>query len=276
VAALATAAVALFRRGDRLPAAARAVMIVLVTTLALGHGLGQYRAWAADRRYTIFETSREIAPLVDDGLLAGLASPALSLENKTRVLYAFEPWFNYQETFARFPITHLVLGVYNGEVDWYWRKYPEEMRRAIPLRVYHLWRSDFYLFSMRPEDRDFFNRRPAATPEPLNAAVVGFTAPREMSAGEAARGSITFRNTGTAAWDASSPMTIASPRSRNPFGPNLLPATLDGAVRPGGEVTIPVAFTAPQRAGYYMTEYRLEDGRGQPFGDYAPIGILVR
>jgi 4-amino-4-deoxy-L-arabinose transferase-like glycosyltransferase len=276
VAALATAAVALFRRGDRLPPAARAAMIVLVTTLALGHGLGQYRAWAADRRYTILETSREIAPLVDGGLLAGLASPALGLENETRVLYAFEPWFNYQDTFARFPITHLVLGVYNGEVDWYWRKYPEEMRRALPLRVYHLWRSDFYLFSMRPEDRGFFNRRPAAAPGPLDAAVVGFNAPGEISAGEAARGSITFRNTGSSAWEAGSALAIGSPRSRNPFGPNLLPATLAGAVRPGGEVTIPVTFNAPQRAGYFMTEYRLEDSRGQSFGDYVPIGILVR
>ncbi len=276
VAFLATAAVFLLRRGIGARPALRAAIVLLVIGLALAHGLRQYWSWAADRRYTIVETSREIAPLVDGGLLAGLSSHALSLENRARGLYAWEPWFNYRDTFGRFPITHLMLGVFNGEVDWYWRKYPEQMRRAVPLRVYHLWRSDFYLFSMRERDRDYFNRIRIDRGGLRDATVIAHSAPREMAPGETAGGWITFRNTGSQTWPGGSTVAIGSPRSRNPFGPSAISSTLAGNVVPGGEVTLQMTFSAPLRPGYFMTEYRLTDDRNRPYGDTLPVGILVR
>lgn len=254
--------------------AIRTALVALVLLGSLTQNWQQYLAWASERRYTVLETSRELAPIVDGGLLAGLFSPVLSLENRARVLYALEPWCNYERTFERFPVTHLILGEFNREPSWWWRRYPEQMRRAIPLRVYHIWRTNLYFLSMREQDRGVFNRMRNDRGGPLDAEVVAATAPGEMLAGAADEGSITFRNSGSDPWTTAD-VTLGVVAGKA-FGPTRIPLPPGTTVRPGESVAIAVPYQAPANTGYFMLEWRLQDDSGRWFGDSIPQGILVR
>ena len=277
-AALVASGVLLGRAKERLPsrreAAIRAGLVALVLLVSLGQNAKQYLAWARDRRYTVLQTSREIAPIVDGGLLAGLFAPVLSLQNRARVLYALEPWCNYERTFERFPITHFILGDFNREPSWWWRRYPEQMRRAIPLRVYRIWHTNLYLLSLREQDRGVFNRMRKDRGGPLDATLVAFDAPGELLAGAAGEGRVTFRNTGNDSWTAGEvALGVWLGKAVGPARVALPPGT---TVRPGESLTLAVPYQAPANTGYFMMEWRLLDAAGAWFGDSIPHGILVR
>lgn len=266
------------RVGVRLPPnrelAIRTVLVALVLLGSLAQNWQQYFAWARDRRYTVLETSRELAPIVDGGLLAGLFAPVLSLENRARVLYAFEPWCNYERTFERFPVTHFILGDFNREPSWWWRRYPDQMRRAIPLHVYRIWHTNLYFLSLREQDRGVFNRMRKDRGGPLDSTLVNFSAPHEMLAGGAGAGQITFKNSGNKLWTASG-VTLGVFMGKT-FGPTRIPLPPGTTVQPGESVSIAIPYQAPVNTGYFMMEWRLLDDSGRWFGDSIPQGILVR
>lgn len=118
---------------------------VLVTVSVDGY---HYARWALHPRYVIRDLSHELGRTLNHAFIAGLGAPMVALENRHRALHVYENFFNYQNTFDRYPITHLFMGAFNQEVDFYYRTYPAQMQRATLLKVYPIKDSHFYLYSM--------------------------------------------------------------------------------------------------------------------------------
>jgi 4-amino-4-deoxy-L-arabinose transferase-like glycosyltransferase len=136
-------------RARILPRHAAAVAFVAVplavTLVVEGH---QYAQWALDPHHVIRDVSHELGRTLDHAVIAGLGAPMVVLENRHRALHVYERFFNFRDTFDRFPVTHLFMGAFNQEVDFYYRAYPAEMQRATLLRVYPIKDSHFYLYSL--------------------------------------------------------------------------------------------------------------------------------
>lgn len=124
-----------------------AVVAVLLLSSVLINGR-QYLQWAARPQYVIRTISRELGTMLDHAYIAGLATPMLCLENTHRALYVWKNFTNYQNTFKRFPVTHLFLGEFNDEVRYYQRRFPEVMKRATLLKTYWIKGGRFHLYSI--------------------------------------------------------------------------------------------------------------------------------
>lgn len=150
--ALGLAAVLTRRLGGRtIPIAPRAAVmacVVLPAALSLSVDALNWGQWAATRRHVIRDTSREFGAAIPDAYIAGLGATTISLENRNRAIHAYGTFFNGNDTFARFPITNLFMGGRNREVEWWYRRYPEEMRRARVLRAIAVKREHYYLYSL--------------------------------------------------------------------------------------------------------------------------------
>jgi len=175
------AALARRLRGRTIPIPSRAAVIacvVLPTALSLSIDAGNWRQWAATRRHVIRDTSREFGAAIPDAYIAGLGATTISLENRNRALHAHERFFNGNDTFARFPLTHLFMGGRNREVDFWYRRYPAEMKSARVVRAIAVKKDHYYLYSLI---------------EPTVEAVAGLNQ-RAGSAASEAVATITVRN----------------------------------------------------------------------------------
>lgn len=123
-------------------------MAMLLVLIFLGSNGAQYYRWASAPQYVVRDTSRELGRMLNNAFLAGLPTPMLCMENTHRALYVWENFTNYQDTFQKYPVTHLFLGEFNGEVDYYTRKFPDIMQRAKLLKTYWIMGSRFYLYSI--------------------------------------------------------------------------------------------------------------------------------
>ncbi len=160
------------------PGAALIACIVLPAALSLGIDARNWQQWAATRRHVIRDTSREFGAAIPDAYVAGLGATTISLENRNRALHAHERFFNGNDTFARFPLTHLFMGGRNREVDFWYRRYPAEMNSARVVRAIAVKKDHYYLYSLV---------------EPSVDAVAGAHPRAGPAAGEAAA-TITVRN----------------------------------------------------------------------------------
>jgi len=99
-----------------------------------------YLRWFNDPKYTVIETSREIGSMLDHAYIAGLWSPLATIENRHSCLYVGNNWFNYTNTFDRFPITHLFLwdGNNKEELRFFQRAYPEIMENANLVKIFSI------------------------------------------------------------------------------------------------------------------------------------------
>lgn len=107
-----------------------------------------YVEWARNAEFTVRDISRELGRMLDHAYIAGLPTPMLSMENTHRALYVWDNFANAENTFEKYPVTHLFLGKFNGELAWYYRNYPEVMKRATLLKSYWLKGWQFYLLSL--------------------------------------------------------------------------------------------------------------------------------
>jgi hypothetical protein len=130
------------------PGAALVACVVLPAALSLGIDASNWRQWAATRRHVIRDTSREFGAAIPDAFVAGLGAPTISLENRHRAIHAHEKFFNGNDTFARFPITHLFMGGRTREVDFWYRRYPAEMKSARFVRAIAVKKEHYYLYSL--------------------------------------------------------------------------------------------------------------------------------
>jgi 4-amino-4-deoxy-L-arabinose transferase-like glycosyltransferase len=150
--ALALAAVLAKRLGGRTiplpPRAAAIACIMLPAALSLGIDARNWQQWAATRRHVIRDTSREFGAAIPDAYIAGLGATTISLENRNRAIHAHERFFNGNDTFARFPLTHLFMGGRNREVEFWYRRYPAEMKSARVVRAIAVKKDHYYLYSL--------------------------------------------------------------------------------------------------------------------------------
>lgn len=99
-----------------------------------------YRRWFNNPKYTVIETSRELGRTLDNAYIAGLWSPLATVENRHRCLYVGNNWFNYKDTFDRYPVTHLFLwdGNNKEELRFFQRAYPQIMEHADIVKIYSI------------------------------------------------------------------------------------------------------------------------------------------
>jgi 4-amino-4-deoxy-L-arabinose transferase-like glycosyltransferase len=152
LAAAALAAVVARRLGGRTIAvpgrAAAALFVALPVAASLAVDAAHWGRWAATRRHVIRDTSRELGAAIPGAYVAGLGATTISLENRNRAIHVYEGFFNWRNTFARFPLTHLFMGGFNREVEFWYRRYPAEMARARLVRVVPVKENHYYLHSL--------------------------------------------------------------------------------------------------------------------------------
>jgi len=103
------------------------------------HG-AQYWRWVRSPAYTVRNTSRSLRALRGEVLIAGLWAPLATIENRHRSLVLGNNWFNYENTFVKYPVTHLFLwdGNHQEEIRFLIKKYPKIMKRAILIKTYNI------------------------------------------------------------------------------------------------------------------------------------------
>lgn len=231
LAALALAAVLARRFGGRTfplpPRAAALACIVLPAALSLSIDALNWGQWAATRRHVIRDTSRELGAAIPDAYIAGLGAPTIVLENRNRAIHAYGTFFNGNDTFARFPITHLFVGGRNREVEFWYRSYPEEMKRARFLRAVAVKKDHYYLYSVS---------------DPTVEAVSGVVA-KGGSAPAAPAATVTVRNNDPArVRDVGAALLLQPVDGGNDI---VLPAAAAKAVAPGQRANLVVPGPIP-------------------------------
>ena len=101
---------------------------------------GQFWAFARNTQYSLLHSSEDLGQILgQEAVISGPYSPALALENRLKVLmHMFLPWKVDPDFFLRHPITHLALEVKGGQREQAFVDYPEVMKNAKPVTIYHL------------------------------------------------------------------------------------------------------------------------------------------
>jgi len=112
--------------------------VVSIIFLTLYINGSYYLRWVGNAKYTVMDVSKELGKMLDQAYIAGLWSPLATIENRHKALYVGNNWFNYKDTFKKYPITHLFLWDGNNaeELRFLERAYPETMKRASILKIY--------------------------------------------------------------------------------------------------------------------------------------------
>lgn len=112
--------------------------VISIIALTLYINGSYYLRWLDNAKYTVMDVSKELGRMLDQAYIAGLWSPLATIENKHRALYVGNGWFNYRDTFKKYPITHLFLWDGNNaeELRFLEKAYPKIMKRASLLKIY--------------------------------------------------------------------------------------------------------------------------------------------
>ena len=135
----------LFGRNLSVPSLA----LVVLFGISLFFNMSPWLQWASHPSYNVIRISREWKTILQSAWIAGLASPELTLETRHRALYVWPNFANDKNPFQKFPLTHLILGEFNGETEFYRKSFPHIMERAFLLKTYRIRGSRFYLYSIR-------------------------------------------------------------------------------------------------------------------------------
>ena len=207
--------------------AAVVACIILPAALSLAVDASKWGEWAATRRHVMRDTSREFGAAIPNAYIAGLGATTVSLENRNRAIHVFETFFNGNDTFSRFPVTHLFMGGRNREVEFWYRRYPAEMRHARVLRAIAVKKEHYYLYTLA---------------DPTVEAIGGVN-PRAGSAAREPAAVITVRNN-----DPERPRDITGALLLHPTGGGndvVLPAASARTVAPGRSVDLDVPGPLP-------------------------------
>lgn len=114
--------------------------VISVILLALFINGTQYLRWIRTVKYSVIDTSKDLGKRLDHAYIAGLWSPLATIENKHKALYVGNRWFNYKDTFKKYPVTHLFLwdGNNKEELRFLNSAYPEIMKRAKLIKIYKI------------------------------------------------------------------------------------------------------------------------------------------
>ena len=128
-------------------------LFVSIITLTLYFNGSHYLRWANNAKYTVMDISRELGGMLNKAYIAGLWSPLVTIENKHRALFLGNNWYNYKDTFEKYPVTHLFLWDGNNaeELRFLKRAYPNTMKNARLLKVYTIKGRPVRLFELNNE-----------------------------------------------------------------------------------------------------------------------------
>jgi len=205
-----------------------------------------------------------------------LASPALVLENRHRAIYAGrEGWFDATpDLFQRYPVSHLLLATYNDELAWYYRTFPEVMARARLLKIYHVWKTYLFLYSLRDGEspRALY---PTGDTAGYDAAVDRASFPFAVEPEATFRATIAWRNVGSQPWQAADRVLLAARDDRDPFTAGRHPLPTPRAA-PAEVVGFSLPMQAPARPGLYVTSWQMVKEGAFRFGEPYLAVIWVR
>jgi hypothetical protein len=138
-----------------------AVPIIAVVLGVYGvQNVVEYAGWLKNGTYNLKLISRDFGRAFPGAVFCGLEAPAISMENKN-VAHVWYPDFansRRPDFLIAMNVRYLFLADYNKEAVYYWRAFPDLMKRARFRVRYRLWRSWFDLYeigdSPAPEEAD--------------------------------------------------------------------------------------------------------------------------
>ena len=139
------------------PRAWAAPLVVALIGIYAYQNVAEYVSWRRTLSYQLQTIGRDLGRAFPEGVFSGLLAPSLSLENRNPAHTMYPHYANDDPGFLeRARVTHLILGTYNNERQYYDKLFPDVMRRARHLITYRMWRSWWTLFDvgrdLPPED----------------------------------------------------------------------------------------------------------------------------
>jgi hypothetical protein len=138
-----------FRR-DLVPSQGKkSVMIFCLAAVLIFQGI-KYFDWALSPQFQFRNISRDLGKAFSQATIAGLWAPVICLENTHRAHEYFPGVINdHKDFFQRFGITHVFTTTAFGENQKFERNFPDVMRDAELLALYHIWTVKALLYDVR-------------------------------------------------------------------------------------------------------------------------------
>jgi 4-amino-4-deoxy-L-arabinose transferase-like glycosyltransferase len=134
-------------------AASVSLILILVLTSIYLEGKHYYR-WSHFPQYFVHNLGKDLKKYIgQSGYLGGMDAPGAAFDTPYKVLISYDKFVNYRENpIKKYGLTHLLL-VDNRDIhekDYYFKKYPEEMKCATLLNQYNFNKKNtkFYLYSL--------------------------------------------------------------------------------------------------------------------------------
>ena len=129
------------------------LIFILVTASIYLEGK-HYMRWAASPDYFVRNLGKDFEKYVgESGYIGGMDAPGAAFDTPYKVLISYDRYVNYrQNPIKKYGLTHLFL-VDNRDIrekDYYFQKYPDEMKCATFLNQYHINKKNtkFYFYSL--------------------------------------------------------------------------------------------------------------------------------
>lgn len=244
------------------------VIVIIFLAVNLATDSKNYYEYIKKPKYVIYNTSRELGEKLDSAFISGLATPVLVLENKHRALYAGrEGWLDGQEDiFKRYRgISHIFAAVYNNEIDWYFKTFPDIMLKAELIKVYNIWKSEFFFFSLKDKtDKMKFYSNPS---DGHDAIIIKSSFPATSKVNEKHEVWIEVKNSGKNPWLKKDGIKLGAIGDSDPFASTRHLLADDEAILPGQSKMFSFQMKAPRRAGIYATDWRMVKENSFWFGE---------
>ncbi len=127
----------------------RLTLITAVCVYYAIHNIKPTREWLNHRRYTIVEFSRSLNKYPH--MIIGGTSALIAVSETTHqaIRIGAKGWYNDQDPFDQFKLTHLFITDYAGEVKRFFQVYPEYMKYAHEIDNASICGYPYRLFEMR-------------------------------------------------------------------------------------------------------------------------------
>lgn len=134
------------------PRAAAVPLVIVLIGAYVYQNFFDYVTWRRTLSYDLRTMGRDMGRAFPEAVFSGLLVPTLSLENKNPAHTMFPRYANFDPGFlGRERVTHLLLGTYNNERQYYDKLFPDVMNRARHLVTYRMWRSWWLLYDVRDD-----------------------------------------------------------------------------------------------------------------------------
>lgn len=124
-------------------------LTILMVALSIYINIDYYLLWQRNKTYNVRNISIELGQKLENAYIAGMTAPVAVLENRHKALWLYPNFVNWdQENFEKYGLTHALLGTdVSGEINHFFNMWPERMRRAELLRIYHIKNYFLHLYS---------------------------------------------------------------------------------------------------------------------------------